>query len=813
MGKGDGGRGALNCSLAAPLRRATALVAALCAAMSSVVAQDGAERLTLDSLLAAIDTSANTGTFTLPDGCATRSAGMRRACRGFVALHGALTAHHRESAATAEFELSQAVIEQPNWAIAWYALGESRLLLASLGGSPKEGPLQPLGMSLESGGGHALVRALELDSALTPALTALALAPVPREEAAQLALRRDLLRKHRSQLEPRTFWRVAQVERIAGDRDSSAWMFARVLNLGLADSGATLLELARELHAAGRPERGRAALFDGAALTVSYTAAMRYREELLWVAEPSELASWDGTPVTERREWLQRFWAVRDARDGLGHGERLVEHYRRYEEALAEFRLTIPRRGRSRARSVALVGDIVALETGDAVGRAGVNSRSGFFSDASVGSNIEAIERERVGSDPYAETIGPGAVGIEVDPYQDVMDDRGLVWIRHGPPTERTHTSGGVVMEAWRYDRSPGSDLVLFFTETDFDGHAGASVLIPTPAGASGLALNQLCGNALGMCNELLRFSQPEGVMNAGGSERLFAGVAAPADRIAMPPELIAEVRDRGRKEIRRAITSDDGRLRFSKPLAPVVQFFGLRHSGKGPRIVVVLALRGDQLEASSDSLNPRQIAYPVHIRLTALESFALVPLVLDTVRVFHAPKPLEGDEYLTTVVELAVPAGTYQASLMINQGNGRGAHASLGGIRVPGAPGRLELSSLVLGRTGGSQWHSGTSAVSLQPLNAHPRNAAVELYYQVHGVTVGAQYHTQVELMHADRPDGEVAVALGFEDRSETATVEVHRSVGIGNLQPGRYRLRVTVSGAGSSVSEEGFLTVVRSP
>ena len=124
----------------------------------------------------------------------------------------------------------------------------------------------------------------------------------------------------------------------------------------------------------------------------------------------------------------------------------------------------------------------------------------------------------------------------------------------------------------------------------------------------------------------------------------------------------------------------------------------------------------------------------------------------------------------------------------------------------------RLSISSLVLGREGsGSGWNSGGRVVPLHPLNAFTRDQEVELYYQVNGLTPGRELETKVELFPAGRQGARAALALSFTDEAGARLSEVQRTIGLRNLEPGRYRIRVTVTAGGQTVGEEGYLTVVR--
>jgi hypothetical protein len=159
----------------------------------------------------------------------------------------------------------------------------------------------------------------------------------------------------------------------------------------------------------------------------------------------------------------------------------------------------------------------------------------------------------------------------------------------------------------------------------------------------------------------------------------------------------------------------------------------------------------------------------------------------------------------------LPVPPGTYAATVVMSQEGGRGALSRIAAVTAPPNGQRLSISSLVLGREGsGTVWNSGGRVVPLHPLNAFPRNTPAELYYQVNGLEPDGEYRTRVELFPA-RADARAALSLSFTDRPASRMLEVQRSIGLENLEPGRYRVRVEVSGSTGTATEEAYLTVVR--
>jgi hypothetical protein len=436
--------------------------------------------------------------------CAAATRTDRRLCLGFVALKQGELTGGSSHANTAEVAFRQAVQENPRWAAAWYGLGIARLQLARAGAIAKEGPLQPLGASWEAGAGYALVRALELDSTFVPAVTALALAPIPRESPDLLQGRVAMLRRLRGNLGPGAEEAVALIERAAGSRDSAVALHQRALASGLVDSALVSLELARDLHAAGRDEQGRAILIAGAAVS-SESGRRAYRRMLEWIAEPEELEAWETVPDSARANWLRVFWGRRDMEAGWPVGTRLAEHYRRVEHAWRYFTLFLPGSGRHAiaTRNYGIdtyVDYLLAKRLRGAEGLTAETdaSRQSAGTDGAPPPTGNPAQEIRLMSDQL-NAIGINGPFFAFHTAQQALDDRGIVWIRYGKPTRSVRSAGGEALEVWAYDDLT-PPLVLQFRETNFDGQVGASSLVPTLIDVPGRYRDQFCSILMSLC-------------------------------------------------------------------------------------------------------------------------------------------------------------------------------------------------------------------------------------------------------------------------------------------------------------------------
>lgn len=225
------------------------------------------------------------------------------------------------------------------------------------------------------------------------------------------------------------------------------------------DSTAELFARARDEARRGRGAAAMASYVAGARVAVSAEDWSLYRRDIFWVAAKSELKAFDAMQPRARAEFLRAFWASRDTRDELAPGARFVEHVRRVDVALAEYRVH-PKRGKA------------------PMSRAAGGEGDTYF-DHVVGRN--SLLRD------YA-------------PGQGMIDDRGAILIRHGEPDARTRSVG---IESWVYTREHSDNLVVHFSENAFDGSSGNTRLIAAPPVA---ALEALCGVDSPSCVVAQRF-------------------------------------------------------------------------------------------------------------------------------------------------------------------------------------------------------------------------------------------------------------------------------------------------------------------
>ena len=719
---------------------------------SSVAAQAPADRAALvafrDSLSQVADTLAlgRLEAALIDVARADRDNALLHIRLGFLAYRlgeaGGGKSHYDDAAG--EFEWATDL--RSDWPWAWYGLGLAELALGEHDVIAIENVRQILGKDYLTKAANAFARAAEADPAFAVAVIDLANTALTQRINSRLGVALAAVRQAArgpAGREPAVQLARGRVEREAGEADSAVAAFEAALATG-ADSGVALLELARSLYYARRPGTARARYFAGAAAGSPDGIAL-YRADLFWIAAPDELAAFDALASPEERvAWLGRFWERRDAEEARERGERLAEHYRRWFHARRSFRLVTRHR------------------------------------------HYDITET-------YRST-------------QAEFDDRGIIYIRHGPPDDRAaylcpppdpadpNPPTCATNESWRYRRAEGDVVFHFAARDDVQDYKLVESLV-----------------------DVLGFSAS--VAAQGRRDTLVADLYATRERFGEPysrvwrghglrSNVLGEERQLGRRAIALGTTTDSYRHRFDRPLTVrTTDFVVARRDGDDPaqQLVVVFAVPVGRLTPEPSGGGVR---YPLQFRLQVTDTGGGLVSALDTVRVFGAARPLTREDYLTGLLTVPVPAGDLRYRLLVATTDGEaGDVVRRDSLDAPPLDGRsTALSDLVLGRAGsGIVWLPPGDTIPLNPLGQYPQGASVELYYEVHGLTPGREYRTEITMEPAGGPSlfGRIRglfggrrapISLAFDAPAAGPVTRVRRTVDLGDLGRGAYLLTIRV-------------------
>ena len=679
----------------------------------------------------------------------------------------------------AVYQFAEVARAQPDWPEGWYGMALAKLELHDQGFPAKEGPYQRAGSDYLHGAVDGFIKALEADPAFGAA--AARLAPSVLRESVDPQFKQALAPLRRSASGAGVDDSTIQlahglIEREAGDGETALAAFDRFLQLG-GDSAVGLLERARTLSLLVRPREAQEAYFAAARRARSVAAVAHLRSDLAWIATRQELARFDATSAATRAAWLEVFWAGKDAEDGRAPGERLAEHYRRLSYVMRNFRLVSEKQQRatlSMIRSPQLDSRSPTIED-----RLRALVRKLAFATQGKHAADPEVSLDRLGAptDQLSELHARLNDQTLLRAYrsdQNVLDDRGVIYVRHGEPAERARYAGSDSdsNESWLYETGAGPRIFHFI------GLASPTTLVEQ------LPLN------------------PELLASRGGLDLRYERMAADAGKYRLSPTLREQDRSLGREAIAVGTTTDTYPLRFDRDLTPVVQAVGVREglSGEG-QVLVVFAVKGASLPSRKADADSR-IVYPVRLRIIALGKERDTVFRLDTTRMFATTKALTRDEFLTGQAKLPVPAGNYRVRIVVGDERMQvGSAVSLGSLTVPDLDaGELSMSEPVLGRTGSGQlWISPSDTVPLNPLNAYPRGSRVEVYYQVGGMNPGTSYETTIEVRRRGKDD---RVSAEFKEESLGPKIARFRTIELGKLPAGEYVLTVNIREVGGSAS-----------
>jgi GWxTD domain-containing protein len=717
---------------------ATALLAVLAAA-SRGEAQAPAERASLEAFRAELTTVVDSAAL-----LAREAAGIARAREhrdstllhlelGFIAYRLGEVSHARRHYDDAAGEFEWAAELEPEWPYPWYGLGLAELALGEHPSIAIENVRQALGKDFLSKAAAAFARAAAADPSFAQPVIDLADAARRQRVRKRLDVAQRALRAAaatRAGAIPALQLARGRVEREMGEGDSALVAFDAYLDVG-GDRAIGLLERARTLFFLRRPEEARDAYFRAATAPLSPEARAEYRADLLWILTPDERAALDAVPDTTLRGWLERFWAARDADDVRAPGERLAEHYRRYFYAWRHFRLM------SRHR--------------------------------------------RYTNEPYRSD-------------QTLMDDRGVIYIRHGEPDERAQFVGRgdptrdltiEPNESWLYRWPDGDRIFHFVARDDVQDYKLVESL------ADMFGDQSIAWQAAGYLPPLVREVYDSRASLDPEYRRLALSSTAQGTALA-------NERRAGRAAVRVGTTTDSYPLRFDAPLQSRIQLYAVGGTDSAAHALLVFAVPGARLVGRGGASG---MWYPLEVRVGGRA------VQLDTVRVFRSVAPLEPGQLLSGVLEFPLPADTHSLRIAVLEPGGvAGDVVDVHDFVVPDfAAGGLVISDLVLGdRTSGLQWTVRGDTVPLSPRGAYREGGAVELYYELHGLPPGAPYRARIEVRgHRGGSifarigrlfGGGAPVAFSFEGVTAETPHRAMQTVSLAPLSPGDYVLSLRV-------------------
>lgn len=256
------------------------------------------------------------------------------------------------------------------------------------------------------------------------------------------------------------------------------------------------------------------------------------------------------------------------------------------------------------------------------------------------------------------------------------------------------------------------------------------------------------------------------------------------------------------------SLTTDAYPIRFEHRLAPIVNVYSLlAASGSGGTALIVFAVHVSDLKSRPVPRDSAQAAFPLAFRIIAYPPSGAARFERDTTRWFSAPVATRGSAWLTGTLTLPLPAGLYNARVVIEESplrspeaadslpvDSRGAVVGRDSMIVARVADALAMSDIVPGlEHGGLTWQYGEETLTLNPLSVWRRGEPIELRYELSGLEPGSRLRTEIRLVRGN--DSTHAVTLSFSDQVRRARQAFQRAVGTTRLASGGYTLEVEVT------------------
>lgn len=676
----------------------------------------------------------------------------------------------------------EAGVRRSKWPYAPFGLGATKLALDDIGAGEVRSAHQVAGAGWRFGAADAFLTAVQRDTNYITAAVELGLTVMRTPTWIRLdPVVTALSRAARSGRAGNDIWLVlGRLERQVDSQQAALRAFDAYVSLPGADVSMGQLERARTLFALGQPREGEQAYYLGAQDASAEARAM-YRKDLGWIADSAELVTFDSTASDRLGGFLGRFWRDRETVSGRAPGSRIAEHYRRWGIAERRYKL-----------------------------------QPVFHQQWDFGAVYRTAQTE--------------------------VDDRGVVFIRHGEPDDRASFAADGVPpnESWVYHR-PGQDLILHFSQSltssgwrliDGLGQLGSSPCQVPALLDSRAALDPMYqrmadaarGDSLNLAmaarsgdRQAVRFFEaciPGRLSRAQTVAAVIAAGASGASLHYFDTHSQDEERLAARRNILASTTTDSDPLRFRTQIQPIVQAYGVGGPRPGVgRLLIVWDIRGADHPRADTIPGVSGVVYSVRIRANVTDSTGKLVVGVDSVKRYHVGAGLLPENaHLNQLLSVDVPAGTYRIQLSVADTIGdKGALRVLGGIPVPAFTGPPEMSDLVLGLEGSTLlWNRGGTPFPLNPRNIWTTRESMEVGFELAGLPAGTSYKVRIGIADLGADSTRPAKAsVEFENQASGARELIAQSLGLGALKPGRYLLTATVTSPAGVLRRERRITI----
>jgi hypothetical protein len=612
-------------------------------------------------------------------------------------------------------------------------------------------------------------------------------------------------------------------------------VFSQAIDRG-GDRARLDLELARTIMATRDPVAAVNTYWEGLE-RLTPVGREAYRFDLTWITDSTTLREFDRLSDAGVEPWLRRFWNARDAEAANHPGERLREHLRRWVVVMENYRALSPWNDAFFTR-VEMGFEYDPRES----------VRPDYNNPGHSGKQAACIKTDAAMFEQLWH-MQPSHAG-DLRSREPLLDHRGLIYLRHGEPQRRIDGGGapGGGLLGGQIVRPTRPPVV---NAGQARGPHGA--LLPWSAAQLGQAPDRPNGSAgeswiygLGGEWHVLQFRGSVALGKYAATtmtQRIPAQwLDDPSVEATIPGMTYVQLAKRIEKEdsspMRKALretmsagscaqeaiaaaaqTRVDEHFLLNRdtdtppdlrPSSSVVQAFALGiaddHTGEA---LLSFAIASEVLRTDVDDSGVA--GYSLAFRVVAYDKAHDRTVTVDTVRRFTSTRALAPGQFLTAHLEFALPAGDWHVAVRARQVGGAVAINDARTIHIDNtAP--LTLSDVVTGRPGTPDWLA-TDRITF-PVNYtngwYPDETA-ELFFEVRGVPAGESYRTT--MVRPVAPKSKAAIQIGSTDPGASAVTYVRKSLGLAQLPPGTYTLRVTIEYRGTTAARERQILIVPKP
>jgi GWxTD domain-containing protein len=611
-----------------------------------------------------------------------------------------------------------------------------------------------------------LRRALSLKPAFSEAAILLADLAVADGGRSSALVReaRDVLVQARSAgaQEPEVANKLARLETLLGNY--AAATAATEVNVASGDAGALkaraealLLQPARQAEGAQLYVRALEKPTDEA------VAAMFLDVQVLMTG--AEAAEWKRlNTAAEKGAWIRRFWDRRAAESGVTVAERLASHYKRLEIA-----------------------------------------RRSYVKGSTRGSS------------------GFGVLLVDRPAGDYPFDDRGTVLVRHGPPEAvvSTQAPGTLPNETWAYDLPGiGPQLFHFVTLAGTQEYSLVSdITTAIDPAASRTSFGNLRNRALlSLLQDRIPLDQHYQVAAARINSMLVREPMLPLDGTDIRAALESMDADY-RTGARRALRTDSYRRPYEGALSFLHDVFAFRTPFSRTEVTAAFAVPASQLEPLAASNDSRFALKLSAILLDTLQG--TVTRTDTTIEVQLAQRP-DARDYVHAHVTLPVVPSEHTVYTLVAEDMVGGRGSAIEGatrLRDFSSSEDLLVSDVVLARpSAAGEWRRGDRTFRLALPRSFEPASPFTVFYEVYNFEPGERFSTHINVVPVNRSTlrrvfggGPRAVEVRFDGVAAPGSDGVQQEVRevATELDPGRYRMTITVTAQGSrrtAVTETEF-------